>query len=230
VPLPEEAIFNQKKAAIEERRVTRKVQHKKHQIAKSDRNDNRTKRRKAGEPGVSTDEDPSPEPSWSSDVTSTTIDWSNMSGSSLSSPHRGVEVLSSHRPQAARRDKTVGLNSRLAAPSIQEEQRMTRSRATPAGTGAPEPRRLAPRQDDPPRRSEERPSSARLIYDGSERPDSDSLQRRRSRERSSDSVSTPSVPAAAPRHLQSLLIQGGGASEVHVSLVARGARSASSRR
>jgi hypothetical protein len=73
-PLPEEAIFNQKKSAAEERRAARKAQHKKRQIAKRDRNDNRTKRRKAGEAGVSSDENPSPEPSWSGDVTSATID------------------------------------------------------------------------------------------------------------------------------------------------------------
>jgi hypothetical protein len=117
-PLPEEAIFNQKKAAAEERRAARKTQHKKRQIAKRDRNDNRTKRRKAGEPGVSTDEDSSPEPSWSDDVASAAIDWNNMSGSSSSSLSRGVEVSSSHQPQAARRDKTVGSSSRPAAPSV----------------------------------------------------------------------------------------------------------------
>jgi hypothetical protein len=104
---------------------------------------------------------------------------------------------------------------------------MTRSHVTPGGTGAPEPRRPAPCQADPLRRSEERPSSAHQIYDGSERPDSDSLQRRRSRGRSSDSASTPSTPpmaepSATPRRLQSLLIRGGGAPEVHVSLVAGG--------
>jgi hypothetical protein len=42
-PLPEEAILNQKKAATEERREARKAQHKKRQIAKRDRNDNRIK-------------------------------------------------------------------------------------------------------------------------------------------------------------------------------------------
>jgi hypothetical protein len=94
----------------------------------------------------------------------------------------------------------------------------------PSGTSASEPQRTAPRQADPPRRSEERPASARQIYDGSDRPDSDSLQRRRSRARSSDSASTLSAPAvvepsAGPRRLQSLLIQGGGAPDVHVSLV-----------
>jgi hypothetical protein len=51
-PLPEEAIFNQKQAATEKRRGARKEQHKKRQIAKCDRNDNRIKRRKAGELGV----------------------------------------------------------------------------------------------------------------------------------------------------------------------------------
>jgi hypothetical protein len=59
--------------------------------------------------------------------------------------------------------------------------------------------------------------SAHQLYDGSVRPDSGSLQRRRSRGRSSDSGSTPSV---LPRRLQSLLIWGGGAPDVHVSLVA----------
>jgi hypothetical protein len=62
-PLPEEAIFNQNKAAAEKRHAARKVQHKKRQIAKRNRNDNRTKRRKVGELGISSDEDPSPEPS-----------------------------------------------------------------------------------------------------------------------------------------------------------------------
>jgi hypothetical protein len=193
----------------------RKAQHKKRQITKRDSNNNRTKRRKAGEPGVSSDEDPSPEPSWSGDIASAAIDWSNMSGSSSSSLPRGVEVSSSHRPQAARRDNSVGSSSRPTAPSIREDQRMT---------GASEPQRLAPRQADPPRRSEERPSPAHQLYDGSERPDSDTLQRRRSRGRSPDSASTPSAPpvaepSAAQRHLQSLLIRGSGAPEVHVSLV-----------
>jgi hypothetical protein len=82
VPLPEEAIFNQNRAAAEKRRAARKTRHKKRQIAKHNRNDDLNKRRKAGELGVSSDEDPSPEPSWSGDVASTTVDWSNMSGSS----------------------------------------------------------------------------------------------------------------------------------------------------
>jgi hypothetical protein len=72
-PLPEEAVFNRNKAAAEKRRATCKVQHKKHQIAKRDRNDNRIKRRKAGEQGVSSNEDPSPESSWSGNVTSAAV-------------------------------------------------------------------------------------------------------------------------------------------------------------
>jgi hypothetical protein len=96
-PLQEEVIFNQKLAATEKRRAARKAQHKKRQIAKRDHNDNRNKRRKAGELGVSSDEDPSPEPSWSGDVASAAVDWSNMSGSSPSSPPRGGEVSSSSR-------------------------------------------------------------------------------------------------------------------------------------
>jgi hypothetical protein len=82
----------------------------------------------------------------------------------------------------------------------------------------------------PSRRSEEWPASACQLYDGSDRPDSDSLQRRRSRGKSSDSASTPSAPqeaepGAAPRCLQSLLIRGGGVSNVHMSLITGGGHS-----
>jgi hypothetical protein len=236
VPLPEEAIFNQKKAAAEERRAVRKAQHKKRQIAKRDRNDNRTKRRKAGEAGVSSDEDPSPEPSWSGDVASTAIDWSNMSGSSSSSPPRGVEVSSSHRPQAARRDKTVGWRSRPAAPPVREDQWMTPSRATPGETGASKSQRPAPRQADPPRMSEERSPSARQINEGSERPDSDSMQRHRSRGRSSASALTSSAtpaaePSAAPRALAVATHPGQRSTgSSRTPCLQRGLRSASGRR
>jgi hypothetical protein len=113
------------------------------------------------------------------------------------------------------------------------DQRTVRSRAASSGTGASEPQRPAPRQVGPPRRSEERPASARQLYDGSDRPDSDSLQRRRPRGRLSDSASTPSAPpvaeqSAIPRCLQSLLIRGGRALDVHVSLVAGGGHSSAS--
>jgi hypothetical protein len=106
-PLPEEAILNQNQAVAE----------KKCQIAKRDSNDNRTKRRKVGELGVSSDEDPSPEPSWSGDLASAAVDWSNMSGSSSSLSPRDVEVSSSRRLWEAGRDKTVGSSSCKAAPS-----------------------------------------------------------------------------------------------------------------
>jgi hypothetical protein len=115
VPLPEEAIFNQNKAAVEKRRTTRKAQRKKRQIAKRDHNNNCIKRWKAGELGISSDEDPSPEPSWSGDVASAAVDWSDMLGSSSSSPPRGTEVSSSRQPQATVRDKTVGSSSCQAA-------------------------------------------------------------------------------------------------------------------
>jgi hypothetical protein len=114
-PLPEEAIFNQKQAATEKRRAERKARHKKCQLAKRDRNDNRIKRRKAGKLDVSSNEDPSPEPSWSGDVVGAVVDRSNMSGSSSSSPPRGVEVSSSRQPQAAVCDKSAGPSSRQAA-------------------------------------------------------------------------------------------------------------------
>jgi hypothetical protein len=69
--------------------------------------------------------------------------------------------------------------------------------------------------------------SVRQIYGGSDRSDSDSLQRRQSRGWSSDSASTPSAvpvvePGAAPQRLQSLLIRGGRAPDVHVPLIAGG--------
>jgi hypothetical protein len=79
----------------------RKAQHKKRQIAKRDRNDNRTKKWKVGELGVSSDEDPSPEPSWSGDVVSAAVDWSNISGSSSSLLPRGTKVSSSRQPLAS---------------------------------------------------------------------------------------------------------------------------------
>jgi hypothetical protein len=104
---------------------------------------------------------------------------------------------------------------------------VVRPHVAASGTGAPEAQRAPPRQADPPRWSEERPTPTRHLFDGSDRPDSDSLQRRQSRVRSTDSASTPSVPreadsGAAPRRVQSLLIRGGGALDVHVSLVAGG--------
>jgi hypothetical protein len=97
----------------------------------------------------------------------------------------------------------------------------------PSRTGASESQRAVPRQADPLRRSEERPAPVRQLFDGSNRPNSDSLQRRRSRAKSTDSALTPSVLQAvdsgvAPRRLQSLLIQGGGAPDVHISLVVGG--------
>jgi uncharacterized low-complexity protein len=73
-PLPEEAIFNRNKDAVERRCASRKAQHKECQITKCDRNDNRIKRRKAGERGISSDEDPSPEPSSSGDVANAAVD------------------------------------------------------------------------------------------------------------------------------------------------------------
>jgi hypothetical protein len=126
-----------------------------------------------------------------------------MSGSSSSSPPRGAEVSSSRRPQVAGCDKTVDSSSRHAAPPARVDQRSVRSRAAPSGMGSSEPQRPVSRSADPPRRSEERPASTRQLYDGSDCPDSNSLQRRWSRGRSSDSASTPSAllvvePSTAP--------------------------------
>jgi hypothetical protein len=104
---------------------------------------------------------------------------------------------------------------------------MVHSRVAPNGTGASEVQRTALHQADPPRRSEERPTSARQLYNGSNRPDSDSLKRRQSQWKSTDSASTPSAPqavesGAAPQRLQLLLIRGGRAPDVDVSLVIDG--------
>jgi hypothetical protein len=226
-PLPEEAIINRNKVVEERRRTTRKAQHKERQIAKRDRNDNRITRQKAGECGISSDEDPSPESSWSGDIASVAEDCSDMSGSSSSSPPHATEVSSSRRPQTAAHDKNVGSSSRQAAHPAREDQQMVRPRVAPSRTGASKSQRAAPRQAEPPRRSEERPAPIHQLYDGSDRPNSDSLQRRRSWGKSTDSESTPSTPqvvdfGAAPRRLQSLLIRGGEAPDVHVSLVADG--------
>jgi hypothetical protein len=95
------------------------------------------------------------------------------------------------------RDKIVGSSSHSVAPPTRVGLRSTRSRTGPTGTGTPELQRSAPRQTNPPRRSEERSVSVRQIYDGSDCPDSDSLQRRLSRGRSSDACGgTERYPAA----------------------------------
>jgi hypothetical protein len=61
------------------------------------------------------------------------------------------------------------------------------------------------------------------FFNGSDRPDADSLHRRSSRARSMTPMSTLGAlqgadTSAAPRHLQSLVIRGGGAPDVHVPL------------
>jgi hypothetical protein len=172
-PLPEEAIFNRKKAAAERQRAARKAQHKEH-----DRNENRIKRRKAGERGISSNEDPSLEPSWSGDVAIATVDWSDMLGSSSSSPPRATKVSSSQQPQMAAHDKNAGSSSHLAARPTLEDQRVVRLWVAPNGACAPESQRAPPRQADRPRWSEERPALVRQLFDGSDRPDSDSLKDR----------------------------------------------------
>jgi hypothetical protein len=90
------------------------------------------------------------------------------------------------------------------------------SPVAPSGPSAPAPRR-----------SEERTTSTHHLLDGSDRPDTDSLQRRRSKARLTDSASTLSATQGedsdtVPWRLQSLLIRGGGAPDVHVSLTAGG--------
>jgi hypothetical protein len=108
-PLLEEAIFNRNKAVAERRHAMRKVQHKECEIAKRDRNNNRIKRQKAREHGVSSNEVPSPEPSWSGDVANAVVDWSNMSGSSTSSPPRAIEVTTAAADNHTREERGLEL-------------------------------------------------------------------------------------------------------------------------
>jgi hypothetical protein len=106
------------------------------------------------------------------------VNWSEMSGSSSSLPPRAIEVSSSRRTQMAARDKNVGSSSRQVARPSREDQRTVRPHVAPSWTGASESQRTAPRQANPPpppRRSEERPAPVRQLYDGSDRPDSESL-------------------------------------------------------
>jgi hypothetical protein len=137
--------------------------------------------------------------------------------------HRRFAAPKCHHRAGRRRRGATRLWARSHVrrlPPARVDQRSVRSRAEPSGTGASELQRPAPHPANPPRRSEERPASTRQLYGGSDRPDSDSLQRCRSRGRLSDWALTPSVPPVAkpiatPQRLQLLLIRGGGAPDVH---------------
>jgi hypothetical protein len=98
--------------------------------------------------------------------------YSDMSGSSTSSSPRMVEVTSSRRPEPAAREENVSSSSRSVARPAREDQQAARPHAVPGGSSALEARR------DPPRRvhwSEERVTPPHHPFDGSDRPDSDSL-------------------------------------------------------
>jgi hypothetical protein len=110
-------------------------------------------------------------------VASAAVGWSGMAGLSLSSPPRATEVSSSWQPQMVARNKNAGSSLRPAARPTREDQREVRPRVVPSGTGAPESQRAPPHQANPPRRSEERLAPVRHLFDSSDRPDSDSLQR-----------------------------------------------------
>jgi hypothetical protein len=71
---------------------------------------------------------------------------------------------------------------------------VTCSHMAPDGPGASEVRRDPPCRDDPPRRPVEHEPSPRHFFDGSDHPDSDSMQRHSSRARLMTSTSTPSAP------------------------------------
>jgi hypothetical protein len=128
----------------------RKAQHKECEIAKCDRNDNRIKRQKAGKRNISSNEDPLPEPSWSGNMASAAVDWSDMSGSSTSSPPRATEVTSLRWPETSVREKNAGSSSRSADRPAQGDQQAARPRMAPGGSGASEARRDPPRRADPP--------------------------------------------------------------------------------
>jgi hypothetical protein len=152
-----------------------------------------------------------------------------MSGSSTPSPPRVVEVTSSRRPEPAAREKGAGSSLRSVALLVREDQRVTHSHMMLGSPGASEVRRDPPRQDDPPRMPVEHKPSPHHLFDGFDRPNTDSLQRRPSRARSTTPTLTLSVPqgvdtSAVPQRLQSLVIRGGGAPDVHVPLSAGGSQ------
>jgi hypothetical protein len=139
------------------------------------------------------------------DEPSAAVDWSDMSGSSMPSPPRAIEVTSQRLEPVAHK-KNVGSSSRSTARPVREDQRATRSHMAPHGSGASDARRDPPRRVDPPRRSEERGPKSRHLFNGFDRPDTDSLQRRPSQARSTGLVSKPSTPqeansGATPRRL-----------------------------
>jgi hypothetical protein len=144
-------------------------------------------------------------------------------------PPRAVEVTSSLRPEPTTRGKDVGSSSRSEARLVREDQRVTRSRTAPRGSGTLEGQRDLPRRDDPPRWPVEHEPSPHHLFDSSDRQDADSLQRRSLRARSTMPASTPSVPQGAStsipsQSLQSLVIRGGGALDVHVPLSVSGSQ------
>jgi hypothetical protein len=109
-------------------------------------------------------------------VASAVADWSDMSGSSTSSTPRAAEVTSSRRPQIATREKNVGSSSQSAACPAREDQQVVRPHVEPGGPSAPEALlRDPPHQSDPPRWSEERATPSHHLFDGFDRPDTDSL-------------------------------------------------------
>jgi hypothetical protein len=142
---------------------------------------------------------------------------------SSASPPQAVEVTSLRRPEPAAHEKSMGSSSRSVARPIREDQWVTRSRTAPGGSSASEVRRDPPRRVDPPRRPEQQEPSPRHLFDGSDRTDTDSMQRRLSWARSTSSASTLSAPqeadsGATPRCLKSLIIWRCEAPNVQVSL------------
>jgi hypothetical protein len=99
--------------------------------------------------------------------------------------HRRPRVT---RMWARARDKQLALPERTSGRSALAWR--------PVGRAPPSRREPRPAKLTPPRRSEQRSAPVCQLYDGSDRPNSDSLQRRRSRGKSTDSARSPSAPRA----------------------------------
>jgi hypothetical protein len=99
---------------------------------------------------VSSNVDPSSEPTWSGDEPIMAVDWSDMSGSSMPSPPHMVEVTSLRQPEPITREKNAGSSLRSAAQPVRKDQQAARTHTAPGGPSASETLRDPPRQADPP--------------------------------------------------------------------------------
>jgi hypothetical protein len=186
-PLPEEAIFNRKKAAAERRRAARKAQHKEHQITKRDRNNNRIKRRKVG--SVASPPMKTRRRSRRGAATCQARRWTGAICRGRPRCRLPVPLKCRHR-DGHRRPRATRMWAR-ARDKLPAKPEWTSGWSAltwrPAGRAPPSCREPRLAKLTPPRQSEERSTPVLQLYDGSDRPDSDSLQRRRLRAKSTDS-------------------------------------------